>query len=74
MIQKSQECCIICTREIRRSNNHHSKLTNRSRHAVTCNRKCARIYKEVRERVTNLLNREARAGKKEKIVGGRNDK
>ena len=65
--QPPRKNCIMCDMEIYRCNNtSHKTKTVRSKNAITCSRKCARIYKNVHSyisaRIEAKIKRNAKNG------------
>jgi predicted nucleic acid-binding Zn ribbon protein len=51
--KKPRKNCIICEGEIIRSTNSRSIALRRGNNAVTCSKKCAKIYNRVSRHVYN---------------------
>ncbi len=57
-MSKMREKCIICEEKINRASNHNCKKLRRPENAVTCNRRCAKILRRVRQHLeTTIRNR-----------------
>ena len=48
-----REKCIVCEKEIFRSNNPAIKRQRRGHNCITCSRKCSKIYGNVRKHLRN---------------------